>query len=103
FDSYASRLLRRGDDAGRVAVALADDDGAVPQLRLAAEASGQGEERDVEAGEWHGAKRHVIPRSEATRNPFLSHSRTRKGSLGPAALGMTDVPEGRTNLAAMAI
>ena len=51
LDARAARLARGGDDPRGAAVALAHGDGLVLQLRLAAQARGEGEERDEEAGD----------------------------------------------------
>ena len=51
LDAGFARLARRGDDARGAAVALADGDGLVLELRLAAQPRGQGKERDEEAGD----------------------------------------------------
>ncbi len=51
LDAFLACAARGGDDAGGVAVAFEDGDGFAFQVRLAAQARGEGEERDVEAGE----------------------------------------------------
>jgi hypothetical protein len=54
LEAFFARLARRGDDPGGVAVAFEDGDGFAFQVRLAAQARGEGEEGDVEAGEHLG-------------------------------------------------
>ena len=88
LDARAPRLAGRGDDAGGTAVALADGDGLVLQLGLAPQPRRQGKERDVEAGE-HGARRLSSRGAQRRGIPFIAIPSARKGSLGPAALGMT--------------
>ena len=51
LEAFFACLARRGDDPGGVAVAFEDGDGFAFQVRLAAQARGEGEEWDLEAGE----------------------------------------------------
>ena len=51
LEAFFARLARGGDDPGGVAVAFEDGDGFAFQVRLAAQARGEREEGDVEAGE----------------------------------------------------
>jgi hypothetical protein len=51
LEAFFARLAGGGDDAGGVAVAFEDGDGFAFEVRLAAQARGQREEGDVEAGE----------------------------------------------------
>ena len=79
LDARAPRLARRGDDARGAAVALADRDGLVLQLRLAAQARGEGEEGDVEAGD----------HADDTFQPCIRNSCRRGGACPARATGGT--------------
>ena len=54
LEAFVARLARGGDDPGGVAVAFEDGDGFALQVRLAAQARGEGEKGDLEAGEHLG-------------------------------------------------
>src|ERR1700693_2380139 len=59
LEAFFPRLARGGDGPGGVAVAFENGDGLAFEVRLAAQARGEGEEGDEEAGEHQGGKLRV--------------------------------------------